>query len=39
MTGELADDVTNCIRAFSEQLKSEIMELNVQVRDSPTSRQ
>ena len=31
ITGKLADDVTNCIRAFSEQLKSEIIELNVQV--------
>jgi putative transposase len=31
ITGELGDDVTDCIRVFSEQLHCEINELNVQV--------
>lgn len=31
ITGEIAQEVENCIRAFSEQSKTEIIELNVQV--------
>jgi hypothetical protein len=31
MAGEIADEVNNCIRAFSEQLKCEIVELNVRI--------
>ena len=30
VTGEIADEVETCIRAFSEQAKGEIIELNVQ---------
>jgi len=29
IAGEIADQVNNCIRVFSEQLKCEIVELNV----------
>ncbi len=31
LTGPIGDEVSNCIRSFAEQLKSEIVELNVQV--------
>ena len=31
LTGEIAKDVENCIRAFSEQQGAEIVELNVQI--------
>ena len=31
ITGELGNDVGNCIRAFSEQMTCEIMEMNVQL--------
>ena len=31
MTGEIAQEVENCIRVFSEQSKVEIIELNIQV--------
>ncbi len=31
IAGEIADVVNNCIRAFSEQLKCEIIELNVHI--------
>ena len=31
ITGEIAQEVENCIRAFSEQSKTEIIELNVQM--------
>ena len=35
ITGELGDDVTNCIRIFSEQLHCEINELNAQLDHVP----
>ncbi|MDL1964987.1 MAG: transposase [Deltaproteobacteria bacterium] len=31
LTGKIADLVTYCIRTYSEQLKCEVVELNVQV--------
>jgi len=31
IAGEIANEVENCIRAFSEQAKGEIIELNVQI--------
>ncbi len=31
MAGQIADEVNNCIRAFSEQQKCEIIELNVRI--------
>ena len=31
LTGEIAKDVESCIRAFSERLRCEVIELNVQV--------
>ena len=31
LTGDIAREVENCIRAFSEQKKSEVVELNVQM--------
>jgi len=31
ITGELGNDVGNCIRAFSEQMSCEIIEMNVQL--------
>ena len=31
LTGKVAEEVSNCIRAFSEQLGCEIMELSVQL--------
>ena len=31
LTGEIASDVESCIRAFSERLKCEVIELNVQI--------
>ena len=31
LTGKVADEVSRCIRAFSEQLGCEIFEMNVQV--------
>jgi putative transposase len=31
LTGEIALDADSCIRAFSEQLRCEIIELNVQI--------
>ena len=30
LTGQLAEEANNCIRAFSEHLKCEVIELNVQ---------
>jgi len=30
LTGRVGDEVSNCIRAFAEQMKSEVVELNVQ---------
>ena len=30
LTGQIAIEVEKCIRAFSDQLKSEIVELNIQ---------
>ena len=31
LNGQVADEVENCIRAFSEQLGCEIIELNIQI--------
>ena len=31
LTGKVANEVENCIRAFTEQLECEIVELNVQI--------
>ena len=31
LNGKIADEVENCIRAFSEQLGCEIIELNIQI--------
>ncbi|MFQ5900548.1 MAG: IS200/IS605 family transposase, partial [Thermodesulfobacteriota bacterium] len=31
LEGEIATEVANCIRAFSEQQRSEVVELNVQI--------
>ncbi len=30
MTGQVGEEVSRCIRAFAEQMKSEVIELNVQ---------
>ena len=31
LTGRVAEEVSNCIRSFSEQLRCEIVELNIQI--------
>ncbi len=31
MAGQIADEVNNCIRAFSEQQQCEVIELNVRI--------
>jgi putative transposase len=31
LTGKVAQEIENCIRAFSEQQGSEVIELNVQM--------